>query len=193
MKRTLTRLIAAGAMALALTGCGSMPAGEATTAAIAGVTDMLTGPDTDYKNYLAYCAKEVAALKAAAEAENGALKAGLDNKNEKIQFASLVLLAAKNNNSPRVKCGAERKRSFTEMAFENSNIIDLGLRLYEENRESKRFEKKLESDEKRDLARMAHDREMTRRNNDLLTTLSGDKLELQRDARGASTETPSSD
>ena len=182
MKHSLIALAAAASLA----GCSSMPASEVTTAAIAGVTDMLTGPDTDYKNYLAYCAKEVAATKSMTESDNNTLKAGLDSKNEKIQFASLVLLAAKNNNSPRVKCGAERKRSFTEIAFENTNILDLGLRLYEENRESQRFQKKLESDEKRDLARMAHDREMARRNNDLLTTLSGDKLELQRDARGAS-------
>jgi len=176
-----------GAM-LALSGCTTMPGGETATAAVAAAADVLTGPDTDYKNYLSHCAKEVAAQKDVARADLEALKAGLEKGNEKIQFASLVLLAARTGTSPKIGCTVSRKKAFTELLLENSNIIDAGIQLYRENRDQARFQKKLEADKELSTERMRHEREMARQNNDLLTTLSGDKLELQRDARGATSE-----
>jgi hypothetical protein len=184
MKRILCRLLAAGAVALALTGCGTQQlATEAVVGLASEAADLLTGPDTDYKNYLSACNKQVAAQVKAYEEESKALATAIASPNEKIQFGALILVAAKGGNGPRIGCSAERKKGW----LEGGNVVDAALRLYEENRRNKRAEKQLESDEKRDLARMRHDQQMADRNNDLLTTLSGDKLELQRDARGAST------
>jgi hypothetical protein len=183
----MKRLILMFGAALALSGCSTMPGGETATAAVAAAADVLTGPDTDYTNYLRHCGREVTAQREAAQAESKALEAGIGSQNEKIQFASLVLLAAKTGNSLKIGCSVSRKKGFTELLLENSNIVDAGIQLYRENRDQARFQKKLEADKELALERMRHDRLMLERQNDLLTTLSGDKLELQRDARGAST------
>lgn len=180
----MKRLIAIIGCVLALAGCGTMPGGPELAAVAGSAVDALTGPDTDYKNYLTYCRQEVNAQKAAIEADSKALEAGLNNGNEKIQFGSLILLAAKSGQGgPRIGCTAQRKKGIAELAFENSDLLDFGFRVYQENRDSKRFQKRLDADRELASERMKHEQVMNRQNNDLLTTLTGDKLLLQNSAQ----------
>lgn len=176
----MKRLIAIFGCVLALAGCGTIPGGPEIATVAGSAVDALTGPDTDYKNYLAHCRAEIRAQADAHEADAEALKAGINSADEKIQFGSLILLAAKSGQGgPRIGCTAQRKKGFAELAFENSNILDLGFRLYERNRESKERQKDRETATSLAEKRMEHEREMNRQNNDLLTTLTGDKLLLQ--------------
>lgn len=183
MKRTLYRLLAAGAVALALTGCGTIPGGETAAAAVAGVSDALTGPDTDYKNYLSHCRAEVKAQADAIEADSKALQAGLTSGNEKTQYGATLIMAFKaGQGGPKIGCTVARKKGAVELLLGESDVLQLGVELYRENRAGARFNRQLEADKQMQRERLAHDREMNRQNNDLLTTLSGDKLELNKEA-----------
>lgn len=183
MKRTLYRLLAAGAVALALTGCGTIPGGETAAAAVAGVSDALTGPDTDYKNYLSHCRAEVKAQADAIEADSKALQAGLTSGNEKTQYGATLIMAFKaGQGGPKIGCTVSRKKGAMELLLGESDVLQLGVELYRENRAGARFNRQLEADKQMQRERLNHDREMNRQNNELLTTLSGDKLELNKEA-----------
>ncbi|MDO8903951.1 hypothetical protein [Hydrogenophaga sp.] len=174
------RIILAAAAAFALSGCASIPGGSEIAAVATSAVDALTGPDTDYKNYLTHCRAEINAQRLAIEADSKALQAGLSSSDEKIQFGSLILLAAKSGMSgPRVGCSVERKRGFTELMFQNSNLLDFGLRLYEVNRADHRFKRQLDADKEMSRDRMDFQRDMEERRNRLITTLTGDELELR--------------
>lgn len=165
------------ASALALTGCAGMQqlSTDAVKGVIEQVSDVLTGPDSDYKNYLATCLKEYTAYIKAKEEEGSALKVGLASTHKEIAFGSLLMIAVNSGRETAPRCSVERKKGW----LESGNIFDVALRVYEENRRNVRARKQLESDEKRDLRRMDVDLERNRQLNDLLTTLSGDKLQLQ--------------
>lgn len=183
MKRTLYRLLAAGAVALALTGCGTIPGGETAAAAVAGVSDALTGPDTDYKNYLSHCRAEVKAQADAIEADSKALQAGLTSGNEKTQYGATLIMAFKaGQGGPKIGCTVARKKGAVELLLGESDVLQLGVELYRENRAGARFNRQLEADKQMQRERLNHEREMNRQNNELLTTLSGDKLELNKEA-----------
>jgi hypothetical protein len=175
MKRLISILAA-----LALTGCASMPGGQEVTALAATAADVLTGPDTDYKNYLTSCRAEVKAQQETLKAENEALAAGINSKDEKIQFGAMILLAAKSGmNGPRVGCSVERKRGFTELVFQNSNVLSLGVELYRENRAGARFNRQLEANKEMSRDRMEFELGLEDRRNRFITTLTGDELELR--------------
>lgn len=170
MKRLLSILL----IALALTGCSTIPGGQEVTALAATAADVLTGPDTDYKNYLTSCRAEVKAQADMVKAENEALAEGLRSGDEKIQFGAMILLAAKSGmNGPRIGCSVERKRGFTELVFQNSNVLSLGVELYRENRAGARFNRQLEAN--KEMARDRQDFELglEDRRNSLLTNLTG--------------------
>lgn len=183
MKRTLHRLIAAGAMALALTGCGTIPGGETATAAVAAAADVFTGPDTDYTNYLKHCKAEVGAQKDAIVADSQAMQAALTSGNEKTQYGATLIMAFKaGQGGPKIGCTVSRKKGAMELLLGESDLLNFGKDLYFESRETSRFNRKLEADKQMQRERLNHEREMNRQNNELLTTLSGDKLELNKEA-----------
>ncbi len=172
--------------ALALSGCGTIPGGEAVTAAVAGVSDALTGPDTDYKNYLSHCRAEVKAQADAIEADSKALQAGLTSGNEKTQYGATLIMAFKaGQGGPKIGCTVARKKGAMELLLGESDVLQLGVELYRENRAGARFNRQLEADKQMQRERLEHEREMNRQNNDLLTTLSGDKLELNKESNRA--------
>lgn len=179
MKRLFTIICAA----LALTGCGTIPGGETAAAAVAGVSDALTGPDTDYKNYLSHCRAEVKAQADAIEADSKALQAGLTSGNENTQYGATLIMAFKaGQGGPKIGCTVSRKKGAVELLLGESDLLQLGVDLYRENRAGARFNRQLEADKQMQRERLNHEREMNRQNNDLLTTLSGDKLELNKEA-----------
>lgn len=187
MKRLLS-LIAIGLLAaITLPGCAAVPGGDALTGAAATVTDALTGPDTDYKNYLTHCRAEVNAQRDVVKSDNEALKAALTDGNEKTQYGATLIMAFKaGQGGPKIGCTVARKKGAVELLLGESELLRVGVDLYRENRAGARFNRQLEADKELARTRMEHEREMADRQNDLLTTLSGDKLELTREANRAS-------
>lgn len=180
MKRLLIIITAV----LALAGCSTVPGGQEMAGVAASAVDALTGPDTDYKNYLTHCRAEVKAQADALEADSKALQAGLTSGNEKTQYGATLIMAFKaGQGGPRIGCTAQRKKGLAELAFEKSDLLDLGFRVYDRNRESKERQKDRETAKELSEKRMEHERDMNRQNNDLLTTLTGDKLRLQDSAQ----------
>lgn len=183
MKRTLHRLIAAGAVALALAGCGSMQqlGAEAAVGIVEEVTSVLTGPDTDYKNYVATCLKEYKVWIDFQKERGETTRVALASPHKEIAFSAFVQFAVEGAKTAAPKCSVERKPGW----MENTNIFDLALRAYEVNTTRTYARKKLESDERIGLRQIAAQQEGTRRLYDLIITLSGDKLELNKEANRA--------
>lgn len=178
MKRLFSIFAALIAVAV-LAGCGTTKSLLAGTAAVAAVVAP-SGGSADYAAYLAHCEKEVAAQRAAAEADSQALRAGLQSGNEKTQFGALILLAARGGTSPKIGCSVARKKELSELLLGDANFLELGVDLYRENRAEKRFRRQLDADKELAKARMEHEQRMDAQRTDLLTTLTGDKLEAFR-------------
>lgn len=178
----MKRIIAIFAVALTLTGCASIPGGSELAAVGTAAVDALTGPDSDYKNYLSSCRAELKAQQEYNAAHNAALAEGIRSPNEKIQFGAMILLAATSGQKgPHVGCSMERKRGFAELLLQNNSMLDFGLRLYEVNRAEKRFSRQLDADKEMNKDRMDFQRDMEDRRNRLITTLTGDELELMKE------------
>ena len=170
----MKRILAAAVLAFSLGGCAAIPGSEAVTAAVAVASDVLTGPDTDYKNYLSHCRAEVKAQADAITADSKALEAALTNGNEKTQFGATLIMAFKaGQGGPRIGCSAQRKKGTAELLLGESDLIDVGLRLYEINRSEKRFNRQLDANERSEARRLGHERDMEQGRGDLLRDLAG--------------------
>lgn len=178
-----------GLMALVLSftaGCSTIPGSETIAATAAGVADVFAGPDTDYTNYLRACSKEVAAQKEATTSDNTALQSALTSKDEKVQLGGMLIMAFKAGQNPKqIGCSVERKKGFAELLMRDGNILDFGFRVYQENRAGARFERQLQADKEITKMQLDAAERAREQQNDLLTTLSGDKRELQQDANAA--------
>jgi hypothetical protein len=180
MKHSLLALAAAAA----LSGCAGMQSlgADAVTDIVSEVTDVLMGPDTDYKNYLSTCFKEYKAYLDDRKDRNETTRVALRSPHKEIAFSAFVQHAVEGAQFHVPKCSVERKPGW----LENTSIFDILLRVYQINRDGVYARKQLESSEKLGLRQISAQQESTRQLYNLITTLSGDKLELQRDARGAS-------
>jgi len=145
------------------------------------VTDVLTGPDSAYKNYLSTCLKEYKAYLDDREDRSKTTRIALASPHKEIAFSAFVQHAVEGAQMRSPKCSVERKPGW----MENTNVFDLALRAYQINREAVYSRKKLESDEKIGIRQIASQEETTRQLYNLITTLSGDELKLRQDARGA--------
>lgn len=175
----MKRIIAIFAVA-ALTGCASIPGGTELAAVGTAAVDALTGPDSDYKNYLSHCRAEVKAQAEAIKAENEVLQAGLSSGSKEAQQGALLVMAFKaGQGGPRVGCSVARKKGFTELLLENNSMLDFGLRLYEVNRADKRFSRQLSADQEMFSERLKHERGMADRQNLLINTLTGNEERLR--------------
>lgn len=179
MKKSLLAL----AVVVSLSGCGSLQqlGGEAVVGVVQEVSDVLTGPDTDYKNYLSTCLKEYKAYLDDREDRSKTTRIALASPHKEIAFSAFVQHAVEGAQVRSPKCSVDRKPGW----MENTNIFDIALRVYQINRDGVYARKQLESNEKIGLRQISASQESTRQLYNLITTLSGDKLELQRDARGA--------
>lgn len=170
----MKRLLILAALAMGLTGCAGIPGGDAITAGAAAVSDVLTGPDTDYKNYLTHCRAEVKAQADAAKAESEALQAGLSSGNKETQYGSTLIMAFKaGQGGPKIGCTVARKKGAVELMLGESNILNLGVELYRENRAGARFERQMEADNERFRLSTNRATAEQRENNSLIRDLTG--------------------
>ena len=170
----MKRLLSAALLALSLTGCGTLTGADAIATTVAAASDVLTGPDTDYKNYLSHCRIEVQAQRDAIKADTEALKAALSDGNDKTQFGATLIMAFKaGQGGPKIGCSAQRKKGAAELLLGDSDLIDVGLRLYEINRSEKRFNRQLDANERSEARRLGHERDMEQGRGDLLRDLAG--------------------
>lgn len=170
------------AAAAALSGCaGVQSLGTDAALGIASeVADVLTGPDSDYKNYLATCLKEYKAYLDDREERNKTTRIALASPHKEIAFSAFVQHAVEGATVRSPKCSVDRKPGW----MENTNIFDIALRVYQINRDGVYARKQLESNEKIGLRQINAQENATRQLYNLITTLSGDELNLRRDARG---------
>lgn len=169
MKRLIAIIFAA-----LLAGCAGIPGGEALTAGVAAVSDAFTGPDTDYRNYLTHCRAEVKAKAEAAEAESQALQAALSSGNERTQYGATLIMAFKaGQGGPKINCTAERKKGNMELLLGESDLLNLGVDLYRENRAGARFNRQMEADKERFRISSQQSTDMQRENNSLIRDLAG--------------------
>lgn len=172
----MKRLLLSFACAFALAGCAGMPGSDVLTAGVAAASDALTGPDTDYRNYLTACRSEVKAQAEAYEADTKALQAGLTSGNEKTQYGSTLIMAFKaGQGGPKIGCTFARKKGNMELLMDggDNGLVGLGKFLYSENRAASRFERQLEADNLR--FQLSTNRATTeqRENNSLIRDLTG--------------------
>ena len=169
------KLISVAALvAVSLSGCAGIPGTEAITAGAAVVSDVLTGPDTDYKNYLTHCRAEVRAKADAAESDSKALQTALSSGNKETQYGATLIMAFKaGQGGPRITCTAERKKGAVELLLGESDLLQLGVDLYRENRAGARFKSQLEFD--REALKITTDaaRDARRDNNRFISDLAG--------------------
>lgn len=179
MKHALITLAAI----VSLSGCSTLQqlGADAALGVVQEVTDVLTGPDTDYKNYLSTCLKEYKSYLDDRKERGNTTRVALASPHKEIAFSAFVQFAVEGAKDTTPKCSVERKPGW----MENTNIFDLALRAYQINRDGVYARKQLESNEKIGLRQISSQEASTRQLYNLITTLSGDKLELQRDARGA--------
>ena len=173
MKRIFQSLFAA-VLAVALTGCAGIPGTEAVTAGAAVISDVLTGPDTDYKNYLTACRAEVKAQSDAISADSKALETALTSGNDKTQYGATIIMAMKvGQGGPKLGCTMSRKLGAAELLLGKSDAVDKALRLYEINRDEKRFKSQMEFEREALRITTESQRDARRDNNRLLTDLAG--------------------
>lgn len=190
MKRFFQSLIAA-VLAVALAGCAGIPGGEALTAGVAAVSDAFTGPDTDYRNYLTHCRAEVKAKADAAEAESLALQTALSSGNEKTQYGATLIMAFKaGQGGPRINCTAERKKGNMELLLGESELLQVGVDLYRENRAGERFKKQLEFDAKALKITTDANRDARRDNNRMIMDLTGTRADEANRSRAEAERLP---
>lgn len=172
----MKRLLILAALALGLTGCAGIPGGEALTTGVAAVSDVLAGPDTDYKNYLTACRAEVKAQAEAYEADSKALQSGLTSGNKETQYGSTLIMAFKaGQGGPKLGCTMARKKGNMELLMDggDNGLVGLGKFLYSENREASRFKRQLEADNERFRLSTNRATAEQRENNSLIRDLSG--------------------
>lgn len=175
------------AAVFALAGCASVPGSDAAMAAGASVVDALTGPDTDYKNYLAHCRAEVKAKADAAKERSVALQTALSSGNEKTQYgATLIMAFEAGQGGPKIACTAERKKGAMEMLMHDNALLDLGKDLYFDNRAEKRFNRQLDFDERALKITTDAARDARRDDNKFVTDLVG--TQASRDSAAAAAE-----
>lgn len=183
--KQVKRISVVFAAVLALSGCASIPGGQEIAALGTSAVDALTGPDTDYKNYLASCRAQMRSQMEAVEAESKLLQAGLSSKDAETRYGTTLILAFKaGQGGTRIGCSLDRRPGFTELLLKNNSILDAGIQLYGINRADKRFQRQLDANKEMARDRMEFELGLEDRRNDLLTTITGDKLQLRESEQG---------
>lgn len=180
MKKSLSILAAVAA----LSGCASIPGSETALAAGAGIVDALTGPSTDYKNYLTACRAEVKAKAAAYEARSKAQETALTQGNEKTQYGVTLIMAFEAGaGGPKLGCSLARNPGAMELLLDDNALLNFAGELYLDNRAEKRFERQLDFDAKALKTNTDAARDARRDNNKFITDLVG--TQASRDAAAA--------
>ena len=193
MKRIFQSIFAA-VLAVAMSGCAGIPGSEAITAGAAVVSDVLTGPDTDYKNYLSHCRAEVKAKADAATADSVALQTALSSGNDKTQYGATLIMAFKaGQGGPKITCTAERKRGAVELLLGESDVLQLGVDLYRENRAGARFKTQMEFEEKALKITTDAARDARRDNNRFISDLAGTRPDEANRSRAEAERLPQPD
>lgn len=175
----MKRIIAIIAVA-ALTGCSTIPGGTELAAVGTAAVDALTGPDTDYKNYLTSCRAQIKAQIDAIEADSKTLQAGITSSDEKTRYGATLTMAFKaGQGGPRIGCSLERNPRLTELLLKDGSALEFGYRMYRDHKQDGQFKRQLAADERMNRENRDFQRDMEDRRNRLITTLTGDEKELR--------------
>ena len=158
------------------------------------VSDVLTGPDTDYKNYLTSCRAEINAQSDAVTADSKALETALTSGSEKTQYGATLIMAFKaGQGGPKIGCTQARKLGAVELMFGKADVVDKALRLYEINRDEKRFKAQMEFEEKALKITTDAARDARRDNNRFISDLAGTRPDEATRSRAEAERLPQPD
>lgn len=168
-------LVALAASALLLAGCTETLGGLAIAgAAVAGV--MTSGSaNPDYAKYAETCRAIVGDILLLRAARYEAISTGLNSANATVAGGAMVMLAMESRDDGALfsRCQLQGPESFLQTIFKNTNVANLVLALYQENRADSRAQRMMELQRQLGLAQMEHAEIMQGMENDLLTDLAG--------------------
>lgn len=189
MKKTLLALAAC----MALSGCSATMGGLAAIgAAVTGFVSS-SSASPDYTKYADICKAVSTDITAVRTQYYTTLQSAFNSKNQTVQGGALVMLAVSKNDDNALfgRCMLQGPESFLQTLFKNTNVAQIMLALYQENRADSRSQRQMQLQKELGLARMDHDENMKDKENDLLKSLSGNPTEnFKAGADAASSSVP---
>lgn len=177
MKKSLIALAAASTVLLS--GCSSTLG--ALAAAGAAVTSFVgsSSASPDYTKYADTCKAIVGDILAIKVARYEAISTGVSSKDAYVKGGAMVLLALEGRDDGQMfsRCQLQGPESFLQTVFKNTNVANLMLALYQENRADSRAQRQMQLQKELGLANMQHQENMQDKENALLQGLAGNPTE----------------
>ena len=177
--KSLAKLAAIAALTLSVTGCsetlGALAVGG--TAITAFMSSGSANPD--YTKYADICRAIVGDLVALRTSRHQTIQAAFNSKSPFLQGGAIVMLAKEDKDDTAIfgRCALQGPESFLQTIFKNTNVANMILALYQENRADSRAQRQLEVAKQLGLAQMDHAEAMQQLENNLLTDLAGRPLD----------------
>jgi hypothetical protein len=169
------KLAAVLTLALASTACTETVTGLAiVSTAVTGFFS--TGTENkDYTKYADTCKAIVTDIVAYRTSRHTVISTALNSGSDFVKGGAMVMLAREDKDDMSLfsQCALKGPESFLQTVFRNTNVANLALALYQENRADSRAQRQLEVTKLLSLENMRHTESMTEMNNGLLTDLAG--------------------
>lgn len=173
--KSLAKLAAVATLTLSVTGCsetlGALALGG--TAISAFMTSGSANPD--YTKYADICRAIIGDLVTLRTSRHQTIQAAFNSNNAFLQGGAIVMLAKEDKDDAAIfsRCALQGPESFLQTIFKNTNVANLILALYQENRADSRAQRLVEVQRQLGLAQMEHAETMQELENSLLTDLAG--------------------
>lgn len=133
----------------------------------------------DYTKYADTCKMIVGDILAIKVARYEAIQAGVNSKDPYVKGGAMVMLAleGKDDGPLMSRCQLQGPESFLQTLLRNTNVANLMLALYQENRADSRSQRQMQLQKELGLAGMRHDETMQSMENDLLKGLANNTVE----------------
>lgn len=163
------------AASLALTGCGTAETLLAGAGIAGGIVSSLS-ENKEYDKYADTCKEIIKAAEVAATAEAAVLTAVA--KQENMGGQVLLYMAMKPKTTAFQQCALALPKSFLATLAESGNILNFVATIYGENRASARASRQLQMQKELGLAQLSNTRDMKELEAALISTLTGQNLQV---------------
>ena len=172
MKKSLIALAASAAL---LAGCSETLGGLAIGAAAVAGLMQAGSANPDYTKYAETCRAIVGDILEIKQNRYNLITTGLASKDATVRGGSMVLMALESKDDSKLlqNCYIQGPESFLQTVFKNTNVANILLALYQENRADSRAQRMIQVQKELGLANMEHQENMQQMENDLLRGLAG--------------------